>query len=99
MLGVFYQPWGAFHRGKVTWADPGLRSTRTIMSRLREHLEWMGDDVIVYTFRHTCASRLVQRGAPIEKVRIWLGHKTIAMTLRYAKFKPDHISDLSDLLK
>jgi integrase len=34
--------------------------------------------------RHTCASRLVQRGINIQVVQKWLGHKTINMTLRYA---------------
>lgn len=34
--------------------------------------------------RHTCASRLVQAGVQIQVVQQWLGHKTIAITLRYA---------------
>ena len=32
-------------------------------------------DVVLHTFRHTCASRLVQAGVDIVRVQKWLGHK------------------------
>jgi integrase len=55
-------------------------------------------DVVVYTFRHTCASRLVQRGADIMRVKQWMGHSNIETTLGYAKLAPEDIYTLSDLL-
>lgn len=55
-------------------------------------------DVVVYTYRHTCASRLVQRGADILRVKKWMGHSSIETTLGYAKLAPEDIYSLSDLL-
>lgn len=55
-------------------------------------------DVVIYTFRHTCASRLVQRGADIMRVKQWMGHSNIETTLGYAKLAPEDIYSLSDLL-
>jgi integrase len=55
-------------------------------------------DIVVYTFRHTCASRLVQRGADIMRVKQWMGHSNIETTLGYAKLAPEDIYSLSDLL-
>jgi len=55
-------------------------------------------DVVVYTFRHTCAARLVQRGADIMRVKQWMGHSNIETTLGYAKLAPEDIYALSDLL-
>lgn len=46
----------------------------------------LGDDaqVVPHILRHTCASRLVQGGIDIRRVQMWLGHRTLAMTMRYA---------------
>lgn len=55
-------------------------------------------DVVVYTFRHTCATRLVQRGADIRRVQVWMGHSNIQTTLRYAKLVPQDIYSLADIL-
>jgi integrase len=41
-------------------------------------------DVVPHVLRHTCASRLVRRGADIRRVQMWLGHQTLQMTMRYA---------------
>lgn len=50
----------------------------------------LGDDgqVVVHTLRHTCASRLVQRGVDIRRVKEWMGHQTLEMTMRYAHLAP-----------
>lgn len=85
--------------GPFTWAKPRLRSTRTLWNRLRGHFDWMGKDTVIYTFRHTCASRLVQRGVDLYRVQIWMGHKSIQMTQRYAKFAPKHLAELADVLE
>lgn len=45
-------------------------------------------EVTLHTMRHTCASRLIQRGVPITVVRDWLGHSSVTVTERYAHLAP-----------
>jgi integrase len=43
--------------------------------------------------RHTFASRLIMAGVPLRTVQELMGHKTIAMTCRYAHLAPQHQLD------
>lgn len=44
----------------------------------------MDKEFVVYALRHTCASRLLQRGIALPVVQGWLGHTNLAQTMRYA---------------
>jgi integrase len=44
--------------------------------------------LVPHALRHTCASRLVQRGVEILTVKELLGHKSLAMTMRYSHLAP-----------
>lgn len=53
---------------------------------------------VPYAMRHTCASRLVQRGVDIRRVRDWMGHSTIQTTMTYAHLAPDDLEQCADAL-
>lgn len=61
----------------------------------------LGADVQVtpHVLRHTCASRMAQRGVPIIKIKDWLGHENIEMTLIYAKLDSDALDDAVHVLE
>jgi integrase len=55
------------------------------------HIGW-------HTFRHTFASHLAMRGAPLGAVQALLGHSTITTTMRYAHLSPSALRSAVDLL-
>ena len=49
--------------------------------------------VHLHMLRHTFATRLRDRGVPLDRIKELLGHKTMAMVLRYAKARPQQLRD------
>ena len=52
----------------------------------------------IHLCRHTCASRLVQRGVPILLVKDWLGHEDIENTMIYAHLAPKALHSVVGVL-
>ena len=68
---------------------------------LKTPREWFGAscskagivDFTWHCLRHTFASRLVMDGVSLRNVQELMGHKTIAMTCRYAHLSPQHLAE------
>lgn len=89
----------------------GLPSDSTLFHSKREGLiknprKWFAtaleqagiDGVTWHTLRHTFASRLVMGGVDLKTVQELMGHKTIAMTARYAHLAPTHKQQALEIL-
>jgi integrase len=72
---------------------------RNVWDRARAHLGFGKDDQFSpYVCRHTCASRLIQKGIALPVVSKWLGHKGIQMTMRYAHLAPANFMAAAEAL-
>lgn len=69
-----------------------------VWRRLRSHIPQL-NDAVIYTWRHTCCSRLVQRGVDLIRVKEWMGHKSLATTMRYAHLAPRHLIEAAAVLE
>ena len=69
-------------------------------NRIRKEMKKLDDpNFVPHILRHTCCSRLVQKGAPLKKVQMFMGHRTINTTMRYAHLGNSDIYDLPKLLE
>jgi integrase len=67
----------------------------------REGVERMGltlpDGQMTHVLRHTFASHFMMNGGNILALQKILGHKTLAMTMRYSHLAPDHLAEARQL--
>lgn len=55
-------------------------------------------EFVLHALRHTCASRLLNKGADIVTIRDWLGHADIATTMIYAHLQPNKLAHAAAML-
>jgi integrase len=84
---VFAKPAGT----RLTKKEAEGRLERDLKRAGLRHIGW-------HALRHTFASHLVMRGAPLKGVQKLLGHSTMEMTMRYAHLSPDARRDYVLLL-
>ena len=54
--------------------------------------------VHLHMLRHTFATRLRDRGVPLDRIKELLGHKSMTMVLRYAKARPEQLEEAIEAL-
>lgn len=65
----------------------------------RKEMGLVGDkEFIMHALRHTCATRLVNKGVDLYVVKEFLGHSTIQVTERYAHLSPDKLAHAAEIL-
>ena len=63
-----------------------------VWTRLRARMGLEEDQQFTaHALRHTCASRMVQKGISLQVVQNWMGHKSYRSTLRYAHLAPENL--------
>jgi len=85
-------PDGFLFPGDIFWLRNAWDRARAAMGMTKD------PNFVPYICRHTCASRLVQRGVSIPVIQKWMGHKTIQITMRYANVAPENLREAADTL-
>jgi integrase len=62
-----------------------------LLARVAKRLRW--PHTVVHDLRRTFAVHALASGIPLARVQRWLGHRTPAMTLRYAQHAPEPHAD------
>lgn len=57
------------------------------------------DQFVPHALRHTCASRMVQRGVPLLSIKEFLGHKSLYVTIRYAHLASKQLEEAIKVLE
>lgn len=62
-----------------------LHDYGTVWKEAKEEVGLNERVIVPGILRHTCAYRLVRAGLDLQLVQKWLGHKSLAMTMRYTE--------------
>jgi site-specific recombinase XerD len=72
----------------LSWQHKPMADPRVWFASACDDAKIVG--VTWHTLRHTFASRLVMKGVDLKTLQDLMGHKTLAMTARYAHLAPAH---------
>ena len=85
--------------GRVFYWEKGSLNVYVIQCQFRRACRKAGlDDLHFHDSRHTFATRLVQAGEDLYRVQKLLGHKTPAMTMRYAHHSTESLRSSVEVL-
>lgn len=72
----------------------------TVWNEARTEVGFGADNQVVpIVLRHSCASRLVEGGIDLRRVQVWLGHKSLAETMRYSVHADEALDPCLDVLE
>ena len=88
-------------------ADGAIKPFKLNIDKAERAWGWVREEMglkkdkefLLHTLRHTCASRLVNRGVDLYVVKEWLGHSSIQMTERYAHLSPAKLMEAANALE
>lgn len=82
-------------RQEVSWDKPftlDIDQAQKAWNWARKRMLLDGDkEFVMHALRHTCATRLLDKGVDLYTVKEWLGHSTIQVTERYAHLRPEKL--------
>ena len=73
-------------------------SLRRDWDKLRDVLGY-GEEFVVHTLRHTCATRLGEAGHSAMFIKEWLGHSSVVVSQQYVHLNVDHLKAGVESLK
>jgi len=81
--------WMDLVKGSRDSVDRAESAQNWVTKRFRKIRDYAGmPDVVFHTCRHTCASRLMQRGVGIYEVKSFMGHVSVTTTEKYVHLAP-----------
>lgn len=80
--------------------SPVIKETRVRkgFNAVKKSLGWP-DGYVKHTFRHTCATRLVQKNIHLAAIMEWMGHTNIATTMLYIQLTDEHLQEALEALE
>lgn len=86
------------HNMSPFFADLNYGIVKYHFNKARKYLFNGEKEITPYVTRHTCASRLVQGGMELPKIKKWMGHSSVKVTERYAKMSSRDIKEGVNIL-
>lgn len=82
------------------FCDIGREAIRYQWNLARKAMKMENDiGFVPHSLRHTCATRLIDKGVPTSTVQKWLGHSSITTTEKYIQQSPESLKQYVGLVE